>query len=71
MTEGVGFYLKYLGSTLLDELPLGESYGEGVSTRAVQRIVDMVGSVLVKLHLIHLFYTQPTWKSCFKKKLTF
>ena len=42
VTEGVAFYLKYLGSTLLDELPQGESYGEGVSSKAVQRIVDMV-----------------------------
>ena len=43
VTEGVTFYLKYLGSTLLDELPTGQSYGEGQSSKAVQRIVDMVG----------------------------
>lgn len=49
VTEGVTFYLKYLGSTLLDELPLGESYGEGVSSRAVQRIVDMARTQARKL----------------------
>ncbi|KAL3882665.1 hypothetical protein ACJMK2_028983 [Sinanodonta woodiana] len=54
VTEGVVFYLKYLGSTLLDELPLGESYGEGISTRAVQRIVEMAKSVGKKLQKVCL-----------------
>lgn len=49
VTEGVTFYLKYLGSTLLEELPEGESYGEGVSAKAVQRIVDMAKSLVKKL----------------------
>ncbi|XP_052810675.1 low density lipoprotein receptor adapter protein 1-A-like [Mya arenaria] len=57
VTDGVGFYLKYLGSTLLDELPLGESYGEGVSTRAVQRIVDMAKSQNRKLIKVSLKVT--------------
>ncbi|KAH3728024.1 low density lipoprotein receptor adapter protein 1-A-like [Dreissena polymorpha] len=57
VTEGVGFYLKYLGSTLLDELPLGESYGEGVSTRAVQRIVEMAKSQAKKLVKVSLKVT--------------
>ena len=47
VTEGVSFYLKYLGSTLLEELPLGESYGEGVSSKAVQAIVNMVNKALL------------------------
>lgn len=54
VTEGVAFYLKYLGSTLLDELPQGESYGEGVSSRAVQRIVDMARTQGRKLNKVNL-----------------
>ncbi|XP_045197455.2 low density lipoprotein receptor adapter protein 1-like isoform X2 [Mercenaria mercenaria] len=54
VTEGVAFYLKYLGSTLLDELPHGESYGEGVSSRAVQRIVDMARTQGRKLNKVNL-----------------
>ncbi|KAK3589353.1 hypothetical protein CHS0354_009997 [Potamilus streckersoni] len=54
VTEGVVFYLKYLGSTLLDELPLGESYGEGISTRAVHQIVEMAKSVGKKLQKVCL-----------------
>ena len=40
--EGVTFYVKYLGSTLVDELEDGESYGEGTSSEAVKIIVAMV-----------------------------
>ena len=36
------FYVKYLGSTLVDELEDGESYGEGTSSEAVKIIVAMV-----------------------------
>ncbi|XP_060568803.1 low density lipoprotein receptor adapter protein 1-like [Ruditapes philippinarum] len=54
VTEGVAFYLKYLGSTLLDELPQGESYGEGVSSKAVQRIVDMARTQGRKLNKVNL-----------------
>ena len=55
VTEGVTFYLKYLGSTLLDELPTGQSYGEGQSSKAVQRIVDMVGLVCLCLSFMSQF----------------
>jgi hypothetical protein len=42
--EGVTFYLKYLGSTLVEELTKeGDSYGEGASSGAVKRVVAMVG----------------------------
>ena len=40
--DGVVFYLKYLGFTLVDEVDDDESYGDGASTKAVQRIVAMV-----------------------------
>ncbi|KAL4233871.1 Low density lipoprotein receptor adapter protein 1 [Mactra antiquata] len=56
VTEGVSFYLKYLGSTLLDELPQGESYAS-VSSRAVQRIVDMARTQARKLIKIVLKVT--------------
>lgn len=40
--DGVVFYLKYLGSTLVEEIEDDESYGDGISAKAVQRIVAMV-----------------------------
>ena len=62
ITEGVTFYLKYLGSTLLDELPTGQSYGEGQSSKAVQRIVDMVSLYTVvnilKFQTLFIFCSQ-------------
>lgn len=57
VTEGVTFYLKYLGSTLLDELPTGQSYGEGQSSKAVQRIVDMAKAEGKKLKKVSLKVT--------------
>ena len=36
------FYLKYLGFTLVDEVDDDQSYGDGASGKAVQRIVAMV-----------------------------
>ena len=42
--EGVTFYLKYIGSTLVEELTEeGASYGDKISSRAVATIVSMVG----------------------------
>ena len=42
MKEGVTFYVKYLGSTLVEELEDGQSYGDKISTKAVQTVVNMV-----------------------------
>lgn len=40
--EGVTFYLKYVGSTLVEELTEeGASYGDNISSAAVQTIVNM------------------------------
>ena len=36
------FYLKYVGSTLVEELEEGESYGHRVSKNAIATIVNMV-----------------------------
>lgn len=45
MKEGVTFYLKYLGSTLVEELEEeGVSYGDTVSPDAVKTIVNMVST---------------------------
>ena len=41
-SEGVTFYVKYLGSTLLEELEEGRSYGNKMSAEAVHAIVTMV-----------------------------
>ena len=40
--DGSTFDLKYLGSTLLDELEEGKSYGNSISAEAVNIIVHMV-----------------------------
>ena len=42
-TEGATFLMNYLGSTLLDELEEGKSYGNSMSAEAVKIIVTMVG----------------------------
>lgn len=52
--EGVVFYLKYLGFTLVDEVDDDESYGDGASTKAVQRIVAMAKSENKKLKKVAL-----------------
>ncbi|CAH1799653.1 unnamed protein product [Owenia fusiformis] len=39
--EGVVFYVKYLGSTLVEELGAGQSYGDAISAKAVKTIVEM------------------------------
>lgn len=52
--DGVVFYLKYLGFTLVDEVDGDESYADGPSTRAVQRIVAMAKSEGKKLQKVAL-----------------
>ncbi|XP_076466535.1 low density lipoprotein receptor adapter protein 1-like [Babylonia areolata] len=52
--EGVVFYLKYLGFTLVDEVDDDESYGDGASTKAVQRICAMAKSEGKKLKKVSL-----------------
>ncbi|KAL5010206.1 hypothetical protein ScPMuIL_012511 [Solemya velum] len=46
---GMTFYLKYLGSTLVEEIPDGESYGDGSSSKCVQTIVTMAKTIGKKL----------------------
>ena len=43
--EGVSFYVKYLGSTLVEELDDGQSYGDAISSEAVKTIVNMVSDL--------------------------
>ena len=45
--EGVTFYLKYIGSSLVEEIQQDESYGDGISTKAVTTIISMVLSYYV------------------------
>ncbi|XP_067673933.1 low density lipoprotein receptor adapter protein 1-like [Haliotis asinina] len=52
--QGVTFYMKYLGSILVEELPDDESYGDGISSRAVQTIVAMAKSAGKKLKKVSL-----------------
>ena len=42
LREGIKFYVDYLGSTLVDELEEGQSYGNKISAKAVKTIHDMV-----------------------------
>ncbi|KAK7494342.1 hypothetical protein BaRGS_00014445 [Batillaria attramentaria] len=53
-SEGVVFYLKYLGSTLVEEIDDDDSYGDGISAKAVQRIVAMAKSLGKKLKKVAL-----------------
>lgn len=46
MNDGLTFYLKYLGSTLVEEISEGDSYGDGISTKAIQRVIAMVSIVV-------------------------
>ncbi|KAK7107327.1 low density lipoprotein receptor adapter protein 1-like [Littorina saxatilis] len=52
--DGVVFYLKYLGFTLVEEVDDDESYGDGASAKAVQRIVAMAKSEGKKLQKVAL-----------------
>ena len=42
LKAGVLFYLKYMGSTLLEELGEGDTYGDGRSTEAIRTIINFV-----------------------------
>lgn len=48
--EAISFYPKYMGSTLVEELvdpePGANYYNTGLSTKALDRIVRMVSSIL-------------------------
>ncbi|CAG5120531.1 unnamed protein product [Candidula unifasciata] len=39
--DGVTFYLKYIGSTLIEEKDINQTYGDGTSTKAIQNIITM------------------------------
>ncbi|XP_069130764.1 low density lipoprotein receptor adapter protein 1-like [Argopecten irradians] len=52
--DGLTFYMKYLGSTLVEEADDGESYGDGASTKAVQNIVTMAKALGKKLKKVAL-----------------
>ncbi|XP_050392159.1 low density lipoprotein receptor adapter protein 1-B [Patella vulgata] len=54
VADGVTFYLKYLGSTLVEELPEDESYGDSVSMKAVQSIVALAKTAGKKLKKVSL-----------------
>jgi len=48
--DGVTFHLKYLGSTLVEELERDDdSYGDMISAEAIRTIVAMVSSAVVLL----------------------
>ena len=42
VAEGITFYLKYIGSTLVEELDDDQTYGDGISSKAVHNIILMV-----------------------------
>lgn len=42
VAEGVTFFLKYIGSTLVEEIENDETYGDGISAKAVHNIILMV-----------------------------
>ncbi|ESO87935.1 hypothetical protein LOTGIDRAFT_145948, partial [Lottia gigantea] len=54
VADGVTFYLKYLGSTLVEEIPEDESYGDTISLKAVQRIVNHAKTAGKKLKKVSL-----------------
>ncbi|XP_059166596.1 low density lipoprotein receptor adapter protein 1-A-like [Physella acuta] len=49
VVEGVTFYLKYIGSTLVEELHSDQTYGDGISAKAVHTITAMAKSAGKKL----------------------
>lgn len=57
--QGVKFYVDYIGSTLVQELDEGLSYGDKISAKAVRAIHDMVWSCFYLLSFnlceIHMF----------------
>ena len=42
VAEGITFYLKYIGSTLVEEIDDDQTYGDGISSKAVHSIILMV-----------------------------
>lgn len=44
--QGVQFLLKYLGSSLVEEIKTGETYADGRSTEAIRTIIQLVSSRL-------------------------
>ncbi|GFR95630.1 low density lipoprotein receptor adapter protein 1-like [Elysia marginata] len=47
--DGITFYLKYIGSTLVEELEDGQTYGDGISSKAVHNIILMAKAANKKL----------------------
>ncbi|XP_048769659.1 low density lipoprotein receptor adapter protein 1-like isoform X2 [Ostrea edulis] len=52
--DGITFYMKYLGSTLVEEAEDSQSYGDGVITKALQSIIAMAKSSGKKLRKVAL-----------------
>ncbi|GFO15201.1 low density lipoprotein receptor adapter protein 1-like [Plakobranchus ocellatus] len=49
VNEGITFYLKYIGSTLVEELEDDQTYGDGISSKAVHNIILMAKAANRKL----------------------
>ncbi|RUS90884.1 hypothetical protein EGW08_001391 [Elysia chlorotica] len=49
VAEGITFYLKYIGSTLVEELDDNQTYGDGISSKAVHNIILMAKAANKKL----------------------
>lgn len=49
VNDGITFYMKYIGQTLVEEANDGESYGNGASSKAVQNIISMAKAMGKKL----------------------
>ncbi|CAE1275762.1 LDLRAP1 [Acanthosepion pharaonis] len=64
LNEGMTFYLKYLGSTLVEEISDGESYGDGISTKAIQRVISMEKSSGKKWRKVALNVSPRGIKMC-------
>ncbi|XP_035825352.1 low density lipoprotein receptor adapter protein 1-A isoform X3 [Aplysia californica] len=47
--DGVTFYLKYIGSTLVEEIESDETYGDGISAKAVHNVIALAKSAGNKL----------------------
>nr|KAI8759135.1 low density lipoprotein receptor adapter protein 1-B-like [Biomphalaria glabrata] len=49
VVDGITFYLKYIGSTLVEEIDSDQTYGDGISAKAVHNITLMAKSAGKKL----------------------
>ncbi|KAH9500245.1 Low density lipoprotein receptor adapter protein 1-A [Bulinus truncatus] len=49
VVDGITFYLKYIGSTLVEEVDSDETYGDGISAKAIHSIISMAKSAGKKL----------------------